>query len=148
MDIKRSGSQLANHPLLRELTSFYLDKLAHPTADAYWHPISPCAGYEQITAPALNSSGWYDIFLWGTFQNYQSMPQRGNTEYVRRNQRVIIGPWTHSNFSGRFPECEFGAAASSDAIDLTGLQLRWFDRWLKEADNGVDQEPCRMEAQL
>jgi len=89
----------------------------------------------------LNISGWYDIFLWGTFQNYQGMQQRGGTEHARRNQRVIIGPWTHSNFTGSFPEREFGAAASSDALDLTGLQLHWFDRWLKETDNGVDREP-------
>jgi len=101
----------------------------------------PCAGYEQITAPALNISGWYDIFLWSTFQNYLGMRQRGGTEHARRNQRVIIGPWSHGNFTGSFPEREFGAAASSDALDLTGLQLRWFDLWLKEIDNGVDQEP-------
>lgn len=30
---------------------------------------------------------------------------------------------------------------AADALDLTGLQLRWFDRWLKETDNGVDREP-------
>lgn len=86
-------------------------------------------------------SGWYDIFLWATFQNYQGMRQRGGTEHARRNQRVIIGPWTHSNFTGSFPEREFGPAASGDALDLTGLHLRWFDRWLKGADNGVDREP-------
>src|SRR5215213_399974 len=30
---------------------------------------------------------------------------------------------------------------SSDAIDLTGIQLRWFDRWLKDVDNSVEEEP-------
>jgi putative CocE/NonD family hydrolase len=69
------------------------------------------------------------------------MKARGGTEQARQSQRVIIGPWTHMNFSGSFPEREFGAAASSDAIALTDIQLRWFDRWLKEEDNGVDQEP-------
>ncbi len=53
---------------------------------------------------------------------------------------MVIGPWSHSNFTGSFPEREFGPTASSDAFDLTGFQLRWFDRWLNEADNGVDQE--------
>jgi uncharacterized protein len=132
---------LASHPLIQDAAAFYRERLAHPTADAYWRPMSPNAGYEQITAPALNIGGWYDIFLWSTFQNYQGMRQWGATDLARRNQRVIIGPWSHSNFSGSFPEREFGATASSDAIDLTALQLRWFDRWLKQADNGVDQEP-------
>jgi hypothetical protein len=101
----------------------------------------PCAGYEQISAAALNISGWYDIFLWGTFQNYLGMRQRASTKHARLNQRLIIGPWSHSNFTGSFPEREFGAAASSDALDLTGFQLRWFDRWLKDVDDGMDQEP-------
>ena len=89
---------LGSHPLIRDAAAFYIDWLAHPTADAYWRQISPCAGYEQITAPALNIGGWYDIFLWSTFQNYLGMRRRGGTEQARRNQRVIIGPWTHMNF--------------------------------------------------
>jgi uncharacterized protein len=56
---------------------------AHPTADAYWPPLSPCAGYAQITAPALNICGWYDIFLWGAFQNYMGMRERGGSEQAR-----------------------------------------------------------------
>ena len=88
----------------------------------------------------LHISGWYDIFLSATFENYLGMRQRGGSDGARQNQRVIIGPWSHSNFSGSFPEREFGPAASSDAIDLSGLQLRWFDRWLKGEPNGVEDE--------
>jgi putative CocE/NonD family hydrolase len=132
---------LATHPLIREYAAFYLGWLAHPTADDYWLPSAPHAGYEQIQVPALNVSGWYDIFLWSTFQNYVGMKQRGGTQQARRNQRLIIGPWTHMNFSGSFPEREFGPSASSVAIDLPGLHLRWFDRWLKDEDNGMDEEP-------
>jgi hypothetical protein len=131
---------LMDHPLIHEYAPFYGDWLAHPTAGAYWHPASPSAAYEQIRVPALNIGGWYDCFLWGTLRNYQGMRQRGGTNHARRNQRLIIGPWSHANFSGSFPEREFGVAASSDALDLTGVHLRWFDRWLKEVDNGVEQE--------
>ncbi len=130
---------LADHPLIHEFAPFYRDWLAHTTPDAYWRPGSPDIGYAQITAPALNISGWYDIFLWSTFQNYLGMKQHGG-EPARRHQRVIIGPWTHGDFSGSFPEREFGMHASSDAIDLPGIQLRWFDRWLKDAEHGTDQE--------
>lgn len=132
---------LATHPLIREYATFYLDWLAHRTPDDYWLPSAPNAGYEQITAPALNISGWYDIFLWSTFQNYMGMKQGGGSEIARRNQQVIIGPWTHMNFSGSFPEREFGPNASSAAIDLHGRHVRWFDRWLKDEANGVDEEP-------
>ncbi len=132
---------LATHPLIGEYASFYLDWLAHPTADDFWLSSSPQAGYEQINVPALNISGWYDIFLWSTFQNYLGMKQRGGSETARRNQRLIIGPWTHLNFSGSFPEHEFGGGGSAAAIDLPGTHLRWFDRWLKNVDNGIDREP-------
>jgi putative CocE/NonD family hydrolase len=79
--------------------------------------------------------------LWSTFQNYMGMKQRGGTEEARRNQRLIIGPWTHMNFSGSFPERDFGSGGSSAAIDLPGIHLRWFGRWLKGVDNGIDHEP-------
>jgi putative CocE/NonD family hydrolase len=143
LDVDRALTELplATHSLIQEYASFYLDWLAHPTADDCWLPSSPRAGYEQISVPALNISGWYDIFLWSTFQNYMGMKQRGGTEEARRNQRLIVGPWTHMNFSGSFPEREFGRGASSAAIDLPGIHLRWFDRWLKDVDNGIDQEP-------
>lgn len=132
---------LASHPLIHELAPFYRDWLLHATPDAYWRGGSPDTGYEHITASALNISGWYDIFLWSTLENYQGMRERGGSDHARHHQRLIIGPWTHMNFRGSFPEREFGAAASSDAIDLSGLHLRWFDCWLKAADNGEEAEP-------
>lgn len=132
---------LATHPLIREYAAFYREWLTHRIADDFWLPSSPHAGYEQISVPALNISGWYDIFLWSTFQNYTGMKQRGGTEQARRHQRLIIGPWTHMNFSGTFPEREFGPAGSAVAIDLPGIHLRWFDHWLKGEENGIDAEP-------
>jgi len=129
------------YPLIQEFAPFYLQWLAHATPDDYWAQRSPWSGYEQIQVPALNISGWYDIFLWSTFQNYMGMKQRGGSERARQNQRVIFGPWTHGNFSGSFPERSYGPAASSLAIDLTGIHLRWFDHWLKGEDNGINQEP-------
>ncbi|MGH0054029.1 MAG: CocE/NonD family hydrolase [Sphaerochaetaceae bacterium] len=132
---------LASNPLIRKYAAFYLDWLAHPSAGKYWLSASPCAGYREIPVPALNISGWYDIFLWGTFQNYLGMRQKGRTEEARRNQRIIIGPWTHMNFTGIFPERVFGKAGDSTSIDLMGIHVRWFDRWMKGIRNGVDEEP-------
>jgi putative CocE/NonD family hydrolase len=36
---------------------------------------------------------------------------------------------------------DFGIAASPDVLGLTGIQLRWFDFWLKGEDNGILNEP-------
>lgn len=132
---------LATHPWIQAYAPFYREWLTHRTADDYWQQSSVSAHYGQITTPALLISGWYDIFPWSTLQNFMGMRDRGGSEHARRNTRVIIGPWTHMNFSGSFPEREFGSDASSAAIDLAGLHLRWFDRWLKDKANGVDEEP-------
>jgi putative CocE/NonD family hydrolase len=131
---------LGSNPLIGDAAPFYLERLAHPTPGEYWRAISPNGGYEHITAPALNIGGWYDLFQWGTFQNFQHMRRTGG-DPARANQRVIIGPWTHTDFSGSFPDREFGPTASAAAIDLIGIQLRWFDRWLRGFDNRIDSEP-------
>lgn len=131
---------LAGHPMIKKYGSFYDEWMNHPTQSAYWDSISPSAGYSNITAPAMNISGWYDIFIWGTLQNYQNMKKEGGSAIARNNQKLIIGPWDHGNFSGIFPERQFGEASSSDAIDLTGIKIRWYDHWLKGIDNGIDTE--------
>jgi putative CocE/NonD family hydrolase len=35
---------------------------------------------------------------------------------------------------------DFGVRSSHAAIDVDGLHLRWYDRWLRDLDNGVDDE--------
>ena len=132
---------LATHPLIQAYAPFYREWLTHRSDDAYWQQSSITANYEQMAVPALHISGWYDIFPWSTFQNYMGLRDRGGSDKARQNQRIIIGPWTHMNFSGSFPEREFGWAGSAAAIDLPGIHLRWFDRWLKGEDNGIDKEP-------
>jgi uncharacterized protein len=132
---------LNDHPMLRALAPHYFEWLNHPTPGEYWLPASPNAAYERITTPALHIGGWYDIFLWGTLQNYVGMRQRAGSAHARQHQHLIVGPWTHMNQSGSFPEREFGRAAGTEAIDPTSTHLRWFDRWLKGVDNGVDRKP-------
>lgn len=134
---------LANNPLIKRFAPFYIEWLTHRTEDGYWDSLSPSKNYEQIQVPSLNISGWYDIFLQDTFDNYMGMKTHGGTEQARQNTRLIIGPWTHMNFSGSFPDREFGSSASDNFIDLTGIQLKWFDQWLKE-DNAPDHNPSVM----
>lgn len=131
---------LAGHPMIKKYGSFYDEWMNHPTQSAYWDSISPSAGYSNITVPAMNISGWYDIFIWGTLQNYQNMKKQGGSATARNNQKLIIGPWDHGNFSGIFPERQFGKASSSEAIDLTGIKIRWYDHWLKGIENGINTE--------
>jgi hypothetical protein len=131
---------LVDMPLLRDFAPFYFEWLAHPTYDDYWRGMAHKEYYEQITVPALHIGGWYDIFLGGTLENYTGMKQRGGSALARQHQRLLIGPWSHGVMTGVFPERTYGLMASGDAADLVGVQLRWYDHWLKGEDNGVEQD--------
>jgi uncharacterized protein len=131
---------LVDMPVLQEVAPYYFDWLAHTSYDDYWRGIAPQEFYERITAPALNIGGWFDIFLLGTLSNYQGMKQRGGSAQARQQQRLLIGPWSHGSFGGIFPEHDYGLLASAEAADITGAHIRWYDRWLKGRENGVEQE--------
>ena len=93
------------------------------------------AGQLGLQIPTYNIGGWYDIFLGDTIANYLTMRRQGAPA------KLLIGPWSHSELGGRVGERNFGYAAQSGFInlqtDLLGLQLRWFDHWLKGIDTGL-----------
>ena len=127
---------LGGHPMIKKYAPFYREWLDNPDYSEYWDRISPAAGYHNITAPSLNISGWYDIFIWSTLRNYTDMKKLAASETARQNQRLIIGPWTHMNFTGIFPERDCGKESSRQALDLTGIKIQWFDRWPKHNSRG------------
>jgi putative CocE/NonD family hydrolase len=136
---------LKNSPELDGLAPYYNDWLSHPSYDDFWRSIAPRECYERITAPALNMGGWYDLFLKGTMANYLGMKQNGGSEGARSLQRLVIGPWAHGPLTGWFPERSYGTLSGTEASDITGQQLRWFDHLLKGEDNGVREEmPVRI----
>ena len=87
-----------------------------------------------VNVPAFTIAGWYDIFLRSCLRTHSLAAVEGRVE-----QQLLVGPWAHGSApSGVFPDVNYGPAASADAIDVTGRQLRWFDRWLRD---GRDADP-------
>jgi len=121
----------------RKIT-FWKDWVRHPSYDDYWKEVSIEEKYEQITVPALIMGGWYDLYSKQAFVNYNGMVQRGGTEEARKGTKMIMGAWPHplsaSTITG---EVDFGADSK---YDLEGMELRWFDYWLKGIDNGIMNE--------
>jgi putative CocE/NonD family hydrolase len=126
-------------PELAALAPYYLEWLGHPAYDQYWRAASPRECYPSITVPALNFGGWYDLFLGGTLANYAGMKAHGGSAAARAHQHLVIGPWVHGYNGGVYAEHNFGLLANDAVLDVTALQIRWFDRWLK----GTDEEPAR-----
>ena len=145
---RQDSHAMANHlplddmPGLRQVADYYYDWLVHPTYDDYWKKIAPREKFDKITVPALNQGGWFDGFIRGTLRCYQGMRERGATELARTQQHLVVGPWLHQPLPDPFAgQGYFGGAASGAAIDWHGMQIAWFDRWLRDEDNGVDTDP-------
>ncbi|MBI2941647.1 MAG: CocE/NonD family hydrolase [Chloroflexi bacterium] len=150
-DIDRLGPLLRQLPLAEfhpfagdSLAPGFFDVIAHAEDPAFWAPTDIAAHHDEITVPALNVGGWYDIFLGATIRNYVGMRQRGGQsqeQEARAGQRLLIGPWDHGPLTNVVGEHDFGIRSARLMIDLDGIMLRWFDYWLKGEANGVDAEP-------
>lgn len=137
---------LGGHPILSQYAAYYDTWLAHPTYDDYWAGLDVRRGYETLSVASLNVGGWYDIFLKGTIENFTGLRSQGRAE-LRDRQRLLLGPWNHGGAARGNPigEVDFGMRSTGALIDLDGILLRWFDRWLRGVDNGVEREaPVRL----
>lgn len=100
--------------------------------------------YDRITTPTLHIGGWYDLFLQGTIDNFVNMRSEGGSPEARQS-KLIIGPWQHLDHGHIVGEADFGEEANSASVDLAGLQLRWFDHYLKGNETGISSEaPIRL----
>ena len=96
----------------------------HNTRDAYWRHGSVCEDYGVIEAAVLSIGGWHDGYrntIAQLVENLQA-PVKG-----------IVGPWNH-----KYPHL----AAPEPRMDFVGEALRWWDRWLKGIDTGVERDPA------
>jgi len=97
--------------------------LRHQRRDVYWKHGSVCEDFSAIQAATWAVGGWGDAYSNAILRLCKGLeaPVRG-----------LIGPWVH-----KYPHI----AVPEPAIDFLGESLRWWDRWLKGADNDVMSEP-------
>ncbi len=112
--------------------------LDHETLDEYWRTLSYAARRDRITTPALHVGGWFDLFLGGTLDNYRTLRQHAATEHARRNQALIVGPWTHGDQTGTAGELTFGLLASAAAIGLEQRQIGFLRRFVAAGSDDSD----------
>ena len=121
---------------------FWKDWIEHPAYDDYWEAINDEKRWSEIVAPALNMGGWYDLYAQHTFRAFNGLRLQGGSAAARQSQ-LIVGPWPHAlSVSPRTGDVDFGAHSM---VDLEALEMRWFDYWLKQIDNGIVTEaPLRL----
>jgi putative CocE/NonD family hydrolase len=94
-------------------------------------------GCKEVSVPNFDVVGWHDHCN-GDMLMFRTIVQEGKTEAARKGSRIIIGPWPHNPYDRRYGNIDFGPSA---ALDIVGLNIRWFDYWLKGKPNGVDKYP-------
>ena len=117
----------------------YWTFLDHPTFDESWRAYGLADKYGMIKAPAYFVTGWYDNLSREVMKTYTGLKQRGGSSAARKLTRIIIGPWSHDlDRADRNGDIDLGPGGQ---FDLPGLHLDWYDRRLKEIDNGMDDLP-------
>lgn len=98
--------------------------LAHQRRDDYWKHASVCEDFSSIGVPVLAVGGLYDEYrttLFTLLENLNSPVQS------------LLGPWAHN-----YPH----QGVPGPAIDFLPEAVRWWDKWMKGVDNGVENQPA------
>ena len=135
----------ADQPVLTRNAPWFPQFLRRPERDRFWQDLSVIDRPEQITVPALNIGGWFDLFVDNTVRTFTRMRAKAGTAEGRDGQRLIIGPWDHNSADGVYHDRQFGLAADAVACDLTGAHVAFYDRWLRgRADALAGAAPVRI----
>jgi len=93
-----------------------------------------------VPLPTLHIGGWFDIFAPNTLDQYRRQAALSHTR-PGIEPRLILGPWTHTNLSGGYPDIHFGAASSAGIVDgrgdLSSLHTAWFDAVLRGGEQAI-----------
>jgi putative CocE/NonD family hydrolase len=136
---------LLNLPVRKDLTPLRLAPeyeewlvwaMSHGENDAYWkqpgfNVVDQIARYKDI--PVYLVGGWYDSWARQTTMSYMAL-----AKHHKSPQKVILGPWIHgANTATSHGQVDFGPAAAIPGLEF---RLRWYDRWLRDVPNGVENE--------
>ncbi|MDP4333686.1 CocE/NonD family hydrolase [Curtobacterium sp. A7_M15] len=99
--------------------------LSHQERDDYWRHGSAAEDYGSIGAAVLAVGGWADPYRDAVLRLVANVdaPVQG-----------IVGPWSH-----QYPD---RGLAPGPSIGFLQESLRWWDRWLRGIDTGVEREPA------
>ncbi len=96
--------------------------LKHQRRDAYWRHGSVIEDYSAIKAKVLAVGGWGDAYKNAVPQLVEALS----------GAKGIVGPWVHKYPHFAVPEPRIGFLQEA---------LRWWDKWLKGLDTGVENDP-------
>lgn len=136
---RRGQLSLRHVPTLEQAL---MDYYTRGTYDEFWASKSnDFTAYwdEHADIPCTFTTGWYDAFPHADTEYFAAMAERNSAP-----QRLIVGPWSHVGMRGDATytlDVDFGADSVWGVRRYFEEQLRYFDRWLKDEQTGVEDDP-------
>ncbi len=106
-----------------ELEPWITHWMGHQHRDDYWRRGSACEDFDQIDVPVMCIAGWTDGYTDSAFRVLT---------HARGPRKAVIGPWGHVDPIHGPP---------SPRIGILSEATRFWDRWLKGIDSGIDDDP-------
>jgi putative CocE/NonD family hydrolase len=123
----------------------FFHNVLHRRLPQPWDRLDVSRRVSEITVPALTVAGWYDVLLGADIEYYQTLRDHAGSDVARAESRLLIGPWSHSNFVNFIGDVDFGMRSSSGSMDLredlTTFLLRWFGHWLHDTPADLAELP-------
>ena len=122
-----------------------LDYTTRGAYDDYWAQVSNdfTAHYDRhADVPGTFTTGWYDGFPHSDTEYFAAMAEKNTTP-----QRLIVGPWSHVGMRGEATftlDVDFGEASRWGVDRYFAEQLRYFDAYLREDGEPLDDPPVRI----
>ena len=142
---KHVREYIQNLPLRKGLTPIRLAPeyedwlvfvMSHAENDSYWkqpglNVVDNVEKYKDV--PVYLVGGWYDSWGLQTTMSYMALAKN-----KKGPVKMILGPWIHGQHTrSAHGQVDFGPAAAIDGLEF---RLRWYDRWLKNAANGAEND--------
>ncbi len=128
---RTSAANVPEAPLLRD----FGELVDHVEDPAFWTRIHRPIDYARMKTPMLHLTGWFDVALTGTVENYAALQ-------AHPSQWLVIGPWCHGGaLAGELEGESFGPRASGDAFGVPMLMKRFFDAFLSGDEHAMDGVP-------
>jgi putative CocE/NonD family hydrolase len=104
--------------------------------------------HRRVRVPVFLTAGWYDVILGHDLDHFGRMRREGATPAAREETRLLVGPWSHGNFTNIVGEVDFGRRSSGTSVDMgpgvSATLIEWFMSKLGGPAEGEESPRVRL----
>ena len=109
---------------------YFDDVLYRRVPKAWQNGIGYERSHARVRVPVFLTAGWYDVILGHDLDHFARMRATGASPEARDETRLLIGPWSHGNFTNVVGQVDFGRRSMGASIDMgfgiSPTLIEWF----------------------